>query len=358
MPEYEDRIHFIVNILFAATIIGLILAILRLVVPYTLPFLIGLFIAFILKPVTLFITRHTPFRRRSVSIAVIALFYLLLTSLALTLAALIASQLGRLLQMLPQFYSEGLEPILSALGSLLHTAFQTLSPDKADSLGQLLERIPAVLGEMISSLSAGAVSWAAEALKGLPMFLTTLLFTVISSILISADYTAVSSFLLRQLPPKYRHMLLDAKDFMVGSLFRMLKAYIMILAITMVELVLGLWLLRVELALVIGVLIALLDILPLIGSGGILIPWALIELAHGRYSLGGGLLILFAAVSIVRQIIEPKIVGSQIGLHPVVTIAAMYLGLRAFGFIGLLLAPMCALLLQYLNDNGKIKLYK
>ncbi|MCI8442351.1 MAG: sporulation integral membrane protein YtvI [Provencibacterium sp.] len=358
MPEYEDRIHFIVNVLFIATIIGLILAVLRLVVPYTLPFLTGLFIAFVLKPVTLFITRNTPFRRRSVSIAVIALFYLILTSLLLAVLAIIFSQLGRLLQMLPQFYSEGLEPLLGAANAFLYSALQALSPDAAGPFGEFLDRIPAAIGEMVSGLSADAVGWAAGALKGLPMFLTTLLFTVISSILISADYTAVTSFLLRQLPLKYRHMLLDAKDFMVGSFFRMLKAYIMILAITMVELVLGLWLLDVELALVIGVLIAALDILPLIGTGGILVPWALIELMHGRYFLGTGLLVLLAVVSVVRQMIEPKIVGSQLGLHPVVTIAAMYLGLRAFGFLGLLLAPMCTLLLQYLNDNGKIRLYK
>ncbi|MCI8622068.1 MAG: sporulation integral membrane protein YtvI [Provencibacterium sp.] len=358
MPEYEDRVRFIINILFVGTIIGLIAVVLRLVVPYTLPFLIGLSIAFILKPVALFITRNTPFRRRSVSIVVISLFYLALTSLFLTILAVVFSQLGRLLQMLPQFYSEGLEPLLGAVNAFLYSVFETLSPEAADSLGQVFDLVLSAIGDMVSDLSAEAVGWAADAFKGLPMFLTTLLFTVISSILISSNYTAVTSFLLRQLPSKYRHMVLDAKDFMVGSLFRMLKAYVMILAITMVELVAGLWLLRVELALVIGVLIAALDILPLIGTGGILIPWALVELAHGRYFLGGGLLVLFAAVTVIRQIIEPKIVGSQIGLHPVVTIAAMYLGLRAFGFWGLILAPLCALLLQYLNDNGKIHLYK
>lgn len=358
MPNYEQRAHFIINIVFVGLIAAIIFVVLRLVAPCTLPFLMGLAIAFLLKPITAFITRHTSLRRKAVSIAVIALFYVLVTSLLATLAALVFTQLGKLLGSLPELYSQGLGPILAELNSLVFITLNKLIPGAAGQLGQFLDVILETMSNAVDDLSASAAQWLAQAVKGLPMFFTTLLFTVISSILISVDYSTVTSFLLRQMPMKYRHMLLDAKDFMVGSLFKMLKAYMIIMIITMVELSLGLWALGVELALAIGIIIAMLDILPLIGTGGVLIPWGLIELIRGNYFLGGGLLALFAVVTVIRNIIEPKIVGKQIGLHPVVTIAAMYLGLRLFGFLGLVFAPLTALLVKYLNDSGKIHIYE
>lgn len=358
MPNYEFRSHFIINTLFVGLIFGIAFFVLRILVPCTMPFLVGLGIAFLLKPVTALITRNTAFRRRAASLLVIALFYLVITSLVLTLVIVLFGQLGHLVQKLPQLYAEGLEPVLAGFNTWAYDLLYGLDAAAAERLELFFSFVLQSIRGTIQDLSAGAIGWITERLKGLPMFLTTLLFTVISSILISADYHAVTGFLLRQLPKKYQQMLLDAKDFMVGSLFKMLKAYVIILAITMIELIVGLWLLGVDLFLAIAVIIALLDILPLIGTGGVLIPWGVIELFRHNYLLGGGLLALFGVITLVRNIIEPKIVGAQIGLHPVITIAAMYLGLRLFGFLGLFLAPLSAILLKYLNDNGKIQIYK
>ncbi|RGB69922.1 sporulation integral membrane protein YtvI [Provencibacterium massiliense] len=357
MPEFEKRVAFIVNVLFVGLIVAVVLVVLRFVVPCTLPFVIGFLIAFLLKPITTFITRNTTFRRKPVALLVITLFYLAITTIALTLFAVLFSQLGRLLGSLPELYSEGLEPALDQLNALVYDLLGWLTPSAATHLESLSGMLMDTLKNTVADLSAAAVGWVTSAIKGLPMFLTTLIFTVISSILISADYNKVSSFLLRQLPMRYRHMVLDAKDFLFGSLLRMLKAYVIIMAITMVELAIGLWALGVELYIAIAGIIALLDILPLIGTGGILIPWAIIELSRGNYFLGAGLLVLLAVVTLVRQFIEPKIVGNQIGLHPIVTIAAMYCGLRLFGFLGLILAPLTVILIKYLNDSGKVQFY-
>lgn len=358
MPNYEERKQFIINVLFVGFIAAIIFICLRFVIPYTLPFIIGFFIAFLLKPITAFITKKTPFRRKAVSIVVIAFFYILLSSIVLTILAIIFTQMGRLVNKLPQLYSEGLEPVLAGINNFIYDVLKGHTPTAAGQLGEFFDLVSTTLKNAIRDISSSAVVWITHAIKGLPMFVTTLLFTIISSIMISVDYSRISSFILKQFTPKYRNMILDAKSFMINSLFKMLKAYIIIMAITMTELTIGLWLLDVDLALAIGAIIAMLDVLPLIGTGGILIPWSIIELTKQNYYLGFGLLILFFLVSVIRNIIEPKIVGNQIGLHPVVTLAAMYLGLKIFGFIGLLLAPLAALLIQYLNDKGKIRVYK
>ena len=166
------------------------------------------------------------------------------------------------------------------------------------------------------------------------------------------------SFLFRQLPESWRPVVLEVKNFMVSSLFSMGRAYCYILLFTFLEIFAGLWLLRVPSALVIAAIIAFLDILPLIGSGGILIPWALLELLRGGYPLGVGLLILYGIVTVVRNAIEPKLVGQEIGLHPLATITAMFLGLNLAGFGGMLTAPLAVLLIKHLNEEGIITLYR
>lgn len=119
-----------------------------------------------------------------------------------------------------------------------------------------------------------------------------------------------------------------------------------------------LWALRVEGFWKFAAVIALCDMLPLVGSGAFLVPWGIVSLLSNRPTLGAGLLILYGVVAVMRNIIEPRVVGEQLGLHPAATLAAMFLGLRIFGLLGMLLAPVIALLLRYLNNTGKVRLYR
>ena len=128
--------------------------------------------------------------------------------------------------------------------------------------------------------------------------------------------------------------------------------------ITFAELWTGLLILRVPSAPVIAALIAIFDILPVVGSGTILIPWSVISIFAAETGQGIGLLIVWAVISIVRYIIEPKIVGNQVGMHPLLTLFAMLLGNFIFGGIGILLLPVSLALLQNLNQAGIIHLYK
>ena len=105
-------------------------------------------------------------------------------------------------------------------------------------------------------------------------------------------------------------------------------------------------------------LIALFDALPLLGTGGIMIPWVIIELLGQNYSLALGLAILYAVVTVIRNLIEPKVVGDQLGLNPVVSLVAIYLGYRVLGVIGMVLFPILVQLLILLHKHGMIRLYR
>lgn len=89
-----------------------------------------------------------------------------------------------------------------------------------------------------------------------------------------------------------------------------------------------------------------------------LIPWAIIDLITGNYSRAIGILVLYAVITIIRNIIEPKIIGDQVGLPPLLTLIAMFLGLQTFGLVGLFAFPIVLIVLKNLNDTGKIKIWK
>jgi sporulation integral membrane protein YtvI len=119
-----------------------------------------------------------------------------------------------------------------------------------------------------------------------------------------------------------------------------LRSYSLILLITFAEIFFGLSILGVEYSLLVAAITAIVDILPVLGVGVILLPWALFALITKDIFLGVGLLILYVVTVVVRQFIEPRIVGENLGLHPLLTLAAFYLGYRLFGFAGILIAPL------------------
>ena len=121
--------------------------------------------------------------------------------------------------------------------------------------------------------------------------------------------------------------------------------------LTFAEIFIGLSILKVNYALLLAILIAVVDILPLIGTGTILIPWAIFSFITGNAGLGSGLLVLYGIVLIIRQLAEPKIVGSSIGLHPLATLAAVYLGIKFAGFIGIFIGPIVALCIKGLGKE-------
>lgn len=121
-----------------------------------------------------------------------------------------------------------------------------------------------------------------------------------------------------------------------------LRACLLLGLLTFLEGFIGLALLRVPYAFLLAVLLAVVDFLPLLGTGIILLPWAAVSLLLGEVKLGIGLAVLYGVTSVVRQVLEPKLIGEGLGLHPLVSLAAMYGGLRLFGVWGMILAPLLA----------------
>lgn len=223
------------------------------------------------------------------------------------------------------------------------------------SFGALFTGDGGLLGEWVAGAARGALHFVASSLPGA---LFAFLIWVMAAVFLTVDYRRVVDFLWRQLPSRRRQMVAEVCALCRGTLWQMAKAYFLLMLLTFGELAVGLWLLRVPGALALAALIALVDILPVLGVGTVLLPWAGVAFLNGDATLGVWLLVLYVVITVVRNLLEPRLVAQQVGLPPVVTLLCLYLGWQVAGVAGILLLPVAVTLLVQLQKRGHVKLWK
>ncbi len=354
-PEKTQRRYsFIINTLYWALIITLIYLCLKYVASWIMPFIIGFCIAYALKPVVEFLHRKLKGGRKLWAVLVVLFAYAILGVLLWLIGVRIVLGLEKLFAMLPDMYTNDIEPSLTQLNATVIEFLSDLSPTISDTLNSVMN----ALKDFVLSTSKSVVSWIALTSAKVPSFLLGLLFTVMSSIFISIDYNNVRTFIFKQLPAKYIGWLYDARSFVHDTLLKYLRAYSIIMSITFVELSIALTILGVKSSIWVALVVALVDIVPILGTGTIVIPWIAISLVQGDYRMAIGLLIMYLVIAVVRNVIEPRIVGKSIGLNPLLTLMCMYIGLVNFGVIGMLILPMLLLITINFQDSGKIRFWK
>ena len=353
-----DKKKFILDVAFIVTVYAVLYFIFVYMIHWVMPFIIGFLIALLLRPVTRFVNKFVKSTGKGVALFVIAMFYVIMAIIIWFLISFLITQITDLVYIMPRLYFNRLEPLLLEFNDWVVTNTQTVSPDMASTISQIITNGINYIADFIKNLSISFVQFVTRLISNFPLYLIAVIFTIVLSVFISLEYDNITAFFRRQLPDRFSETFEEARKFVTGTLWKMIKSYIIIMMITFLELLTGLSILRVKYALPIAAIIAVLDILPVIGTGGIVIPWAIVELVLQNYYLGIGLFILYFVVVVVRNIIEPRIVGRQIGLHPIITITAMYAGLKLFSVAGLLMGPLLAITIKYLNDQGKIKLFK
>ncbi|MBR2926707.1 MAG: sporulation integral membrane protein YtvI [Clostridia bacterium] len=213
-----------------------------------------------------------------------------------------------------------------------------------ESLRDLTERI---LGGIVTSVSQSLPNLIGRLLAALPDVFLMLLVGVVAGFYFCLDGERMTGRCMALLPPSLAGKAEDLRKRLKRLSFRYLRAYLQLFLVTLASLFLGFALLRVEYALVLSLVIALVDLFPVLGVGTVLLPWAVICLFQKNFYLGFGLLILYVIILILRQVLEPRLVGSSLGIHPLLTLVASYVGFRLFGFLGMLLGPFLALLIKF-----------
>lgn len=309
--------------------------------PVLLPFLLGAALALAAEPLVGLLNRKLKLPRFAAAGLGVTTVFVLLLALLVVLIALIIREAGQLAKVMPDLVSsaqQGLNSLEHWLLELSHKAPEGVQPVLEGSVVNLFSGSGATMDRFTEKLlgaAAGLLGWMTDSAL-------TFATAVLAAFMISSKLPRIQNWLTGRMPGSWSQRYLPALKGLKQALLGWLTAQLKLSGITLVLLLAGFWILRIPYAPVWAVAVALVDAFPVLGTGTVLIPWSLICLLQGQTARGAGLLGLYAVVWLVRSIMEPRLLGRELGLDPLVTLLAMYAGYKLFGLLGMILSPLFA----------------
>lgn len=314
---------------------------LRFALPVGLPFLLGAAVALGAEPLVGLLNRRAKLPRWTASGIGVLTVMLLLAAVLVLLIALLIRQAGNLTKVLPDLtdaVQTGLSSLQGWLTELSARAPVGVRPVLQASVDNLFSGSGAAMERMTDTV----ITMASGILSKVPDSALSISTGVLAAFMISARLPKLRGMLKNWLPQAFREKYLPAILELKHSVGGWLLAQLKLSGVTAVLLFLGFWALQIPYFALWAVLTAFVDALPVLGTGAVLIPWSLVCFLQGQKVRGLGLLGIYALVWLVRSVLEPKLVGRQLGLDPLVTLVSMYAGYKVFGLAGLILAPVAA----------------
>ena len=354
--KLEKQKAAVIHFFYWSIIIGGGYLAVKYLLPAFMPFIIAFLIAWMLdRPIT-WLSKKAHLPRGLAAILLILLFAVAATGLITLAGAGIVTVIKRGMGILPGIFSESILPALEYFFDNLEQLAGSIDPMAGSTLSSSMDNVYQLLSDGAVKASGAVLSALGGMLTHVPSAVAKAVITMILTTFISMDFATVRRFLSRMIPAGVKPVLRECGSFFGQALPKCLLSYLMILCITACELSIGLLILRIPNALTIALVTSLLDILPVLGTGTVLIPWAIFHLLQDDLFTGIGLLVLYAVIALIRNFIEPHLVGRQIELHPVLTFTGMLLGVRFFGFFGLFGVPLFLAFLRYLHEEGFLHL--
>ncbi|MDO4378744.1 MAG: sporulation integral membrane protein YtvI [Erysipelotrichia bacterium] len=342
----EKRKEFIINFVYIICILVIIYAIGKYLLPVVVPFIIGFFIAYFIRKISIVISKKED---KKIQMVLLILFYLLVISTISILSVLFVNQIKNINY--GGIYTDYIEPAINIVYNKAIEINNSLPKNISIVISDALSSFVTNLKNLLSTVSVQVVKFIKDVISSVPSVLVTTIAMIVSSIYFVLDYEKLVANAYKLLPKKATGLIDNLIVFIKENIFKVLKAYISIIFITFTELLIGFLIIRIDNAMVLAFLIAIMDILPIVGVGTALIPWFILEFIFGNYMRAIGLVIVYIAITIIRNIIEPKLVGTNLGLPPLLTLVGMIVGLRLFGLVGMIGLPLTFAFLIYLNKK-------
>lgn len=340
--KIEYYASLVVLILGALALAYLLFAKLFIIV---LPFLISWAVAFALRPLSHKIARKTKIPKKWVSLAFTVIVVVGGMALVFSILVYAAREAWSFLSSLAG--SEKIYDIISTIMNPLSGIF-----GEHEGAAEIEARISEAIKGLVSSLLTKFVNFVSDFVTSVPGVIIFLITTVISAVYFSLELDIINAKVKAILPEKIGTALVGFKNKFLVAGIRYLRSYLTIMLVVFFILLLGFLVLGVDYALLLAVVFALLDLLPLIGIGTFMLPWAIFQIAFGSFGLGVGLIVLFVVTELVRNLIEPKILGKNLGIHPLMTLILLYASYSLFGLFGLFLLPFLTVILNIAIDKN------
>ncbi|MDP5275076.1 sporulation integral membrane protein YtvI [Chengkuizengella axinellae] len=319
------------------------------------PFLLAVIIAIFLEPLNQMLMKYARFNRLTSAVITSTLFTLSLISVTYLLGMKVYSEFMQFINKASNFFKDG--TFYNDLKYYFETEIITLIPPGFESqytiwINRGIDALTSTLEKVIGQVSTIASKFPNVFFD---FFIDYIVFSV-AVYLFSFSLPIMKSSFLSIFEEKSRGNIDNILMNLRGSIFGFMRAQIILSSLTYIVALTGLLILGVDYALVIALLIIIVDLLPILGTGSFIMPWAIYNFIAGNIFVGVGLVILFLVITIFRRIVEPKILGKSIGIGALSALISLYVGFQLMGLVGLFLGPLVVILYQAMRDEGLIKI--
>ena len=352
----EMKKNFVINAAFYGTIALLGILGWKYLLPAMMPFVVGFVIASVVQlPLNRLGLKKTGHRRLAAAGLCLA-FYALLAFLLVFFTMKIVAEISDFAMMLPDLIYDYVYPLIWDMGDRIQLILEPIDMSLAQLVNEVGKALASTAAGYATRFSAWLVGMVAAWAVSIPGALIQIIITVVSSFYIATDYRSVLAFFKRLIPASRRDSVVQVVRYARAAVVAYIKSYSILFCITFGELWIGLSILNIPYALALAFGIAIFDLMPILGVGGVLLPWGGLALILGNLKMGIGILVLYLIIAAVRNCVEPRIVGREIGLHPLATLVAMVVGLRLAGLMGMMLLPVSLVAVVKLREGSASKL--
>lgn len=349
------------GVIFRTVIVILSLIAIYYVLDFTLPliypFLIGWLIAMTIEPIVNWLEKRRIPRLVSVSFILIVIFGLIFTLIFFIIAEIVI-ELTHLAELIPNFFNRAQKIFVDTFtkeNTNVHRLIQALqtylekNPDQQKQIIDGIRENASVLAKKGTAFITEILTSIGQFLSNLPFLLTVLVFIILASFFISLDWPRLKKNVLFFIPNRAQTTLGIVLKDLKKALFGFIRAQLILISITALIVLIGLLILQIPYAITIALLIGLVDLLPYLGVGAVLVPWIVYLFITSNFKLGLGLSIIYAIIVVVRQFLEPKLLSSNVGLDPLLTLIALFVGLKLIGVLGIIIGPVAVVILLALH---------
>lgn len=313
---------------------------------YLMPFLVAGIIAIIIEPIIKFCMNKLKMSRRVSSILVVGVTIILLAFGIVYGTIALADEVIKL--------TSNLGPYITEVIGNAENFISSTAAKYPDIPEQIVTGVENSITSFLNSLGEVIKNWATSLLKWLfsvPRLITNIVITILALIFFTKDRIYVIDMMEHHLPKTWIKKITQVVGETFSTIGGYIRVYAKIILVTFIELYIAFTICRfigfdIGYPFIMAILIAIIDVLPILGVGTVLIPWGIWLLITGQFGFGIAILITYAVIFIIRQFLEPKLVSKQFGIHPLVTLIAMYIGFRAAGVFGLILGPITLMILR------------
>jgi len=331
--------------------------ILKYALAWVAPFIAAIIIARFTEPIAALLQRVPRLPRAAASGIAVAFVFSVIIAVFAFIAARIITELTVFARALPA-HAARVTDWIAGLSERADAMLAGSSPEIKVYIESAINGLTGAVKALPSKASSSILSGLSSAAQAAPRTILFILTTMVATFFVSAGKGEFAAFTAKQIPRKYKLLADEIKAAMQGAVGGYLKAELMLSAVTYAELSILFLVLRIDFAMLIALLVTLIDLLPMIGIGAVMLPWSIFSFASNDFFKAILLLAGFVLMIVVRNILEPRLLGRRLGIQPLAALAAMYIGFRAAGVPGMIFLPVFILVIKRLNDKGVVNVWR